>query len=78
MIYDFITLPFELDTLYLQRDELIESTKGLVKRELIRMMEFAQISENPSSTYDLIYDLKHAFNITEQDLLEEEENSDVI
>ncbi|WP_455009247.1 DEAD/DEAH box helicase family protein [Oribacterium sinus] len=78
VIYDFITLPFELDTLYLQRDELIESTKGLVKRELIRMMEFAQISENPSSTYDLIYDLKHAFNITEQDLLEEEENSDVI
>jgi DNA phosphorothioation system restriction enzyme len=78
VIYDFITLPFELDTLSLQRDELIESTKGLMKRELIRMMDFAQISENPSSTYDLMYDLKHAFNITEQDLLEEEENSDVI
>lgn len=78
IIYDFITLPFDFESLGLQSGEVIQSTKGLVKRELIRMMDFAQISENPSKTYDLMYDLKHAFNISEQDLTEEEENRNAV
>lgn len=78
VIFDFITLPFPVDTLSFQRDEVINSTKGLVKREIIRMLDFAEIAENPSETYDLIYDLKHGFGITEEDLKEEEVDGNVV
>ena len=47
------------------KPECVYSYKGLVKREIIRMLDFAEIAENPSETYDLIYDLKHSFGITE-------------
>lgn len=77
-IYDFITLPFPFETLASQNDTIIESTKGLIKRELIRMMDFADIAENPSLTFDLLYELKHGFNITEEELLGEEESGNVI
>ena len=77
-IYDFITLPFPFETLASQNDAIIESTKGLIKRELIRMMDFADIAENPSLTLDLLYELKHGFNITEEELLGEEESGNVI
>lgn len=77
-IYDFITLPFPFETLASQNDAIIESTKGLIKRELIRMMDFADIAENPSLTFDLLYELKHRFNITEEELLGEEESGNVI
>lgn len=77
-IYDFITLPFPFETLASQNDAIIESTKGLIKRELIRMLDFADIAENPSLTFDLLYELKHGFNITEEELLGEEESGNVI
>lgn len=77
-IFDFITLPFPVDTLGLKKEEIVNSTKGLVKREIIRMLDFAEIAENPSETYDLIYELKHGFSITEKALREEEEVSNVI
>jgi len=78
VIYDFITLPFSFESLAFQNDAIIESTKGLIKRELIRMMDFADIAENPSLTFDLLYELKHGFNITEEELLGEEESGNVI
>ena len=78
VIYDFVTLPFPIETIAQQNEAIIQSTKGLIKRELIRMMDFAEIAENPSLTYDLLYELKHGFNISEEELLSEEENSDVI
>lgn len=78
VIYDFVTLPFPIDTLGFQNEEIINSTKGLVKREIIRMLDFAEIAENPSETYDLIYDLKHRFGVTEEDLKKGEANNNVI
>ena len=78
VIYDFITLPFPVETIAAQSQATVESTKGLIKRELIRMMDFADIAENPSGTLDLIYDLKHGFNISEEELLGEEDSSNVI
>jgi superfamily II DNA or RNA helicase len=78
IIYDFITLPFSIDSLGYRNPEVISSSKGLVKREIIRMLDFAEIAENPSETYDLIYDLRHGFGVTEEDLKKEEVNSDVI
>ncbi len=78
LIFDFITLPFNVETLGCQNTEMINSSKGLVKRELIRMLDFAEMAENPSETYDLVYELKHGFEITEEELNEEEVYSDVI
>lgn len=78
VIFDFVTLPFPMDTLGYQREDIIKSTKGLIKREIIRMLDFAEIAENPSQTYDLIYELKHGFGITEDELKDEEVNGDVI
>lgn len=78
VIYDFITLPFPVDSLGLQNQEVIDSTKGLVKREIIRMLDFAEIAENPSETSDLIYNLKHGFGITDEDLEKEEVSGNVI
>ena len=78
VIYDFITLPFREDRLGLQNSDVIKSSKGLVKREIIRMMDFAEIAENPAKTRELIHKLKHGFEITEEELFMEEENSDVI
>ena len=77
-IYDFVTLPFPFEDLNLHNQATIQSTKGLIKRELIRMMDFAEIAENPSKTSDLLYELKHGFDISEEELLGEEENGDVI
>ena len=74
VIFDFITLPFLVDELGFQSQEMINLTKGLV----IRMLDFAEIAENPSETYDLIYDLKHSFGVTEEELKNEEVNGDVI
>ena len=42
------------------------------------MMDFADIAENPSLTFDLLYELKHGFIITEEELLGEEESGNVI
>ena len=78
VIYDFITLPFSVESLGFQNQEIINSTRGLVKREIIRMLDFADIAENPSETYDLIYDLKHEFGVTEEELKNEEVNDNVI
>lgn len=78
MIYDFVTLPFQINEIEMQNETVINATKGLIKRELIRMLDFAELAENPSVTYDLVYDLKHGFRIREEELKGEEVNSDVI
>lgn len=77
-IYDFITLPFPIDEVDEHKSEVVSSSKGLVKREMMRMFDFAEIADNPSEAYDLIYELKHAFQITEKELHNGEENADVI
>ena len=78
VIYDFVTLPFPFESISSQSDAVIESTKGLIKRELIRMIDFADIAENPSTSFDLLYKLKHGFNISEEELLGEEDSGNVI
>lgn len=59
VIYDFVTLPFPVNEIGTQSESVIHATKGLIKRELIRMLDFAELAENPSKTFDLVYELKH-------------------
>lgn len=55
VIYDFVTLPFPVNEIGTQSESVIHATKGLIKRELIRMLDFAELAENPSKTFDLGY-----------------------
>lgn len=77
-IYDFITLPFSADKIGMIKPKIVSGSKGLVRRELIRMMDFAEIADNPSETNKLILELKHDFQISDKELLNEGGIGDVI
>lgn len=77
-IYDFITLPFPEENIGVIKPEIVSGSKGLVKRELIRMMDFAEIADNPSEANELIFKLKHGFGITDEELLRQGVMDDVI
>ena len=73
-IYDFITLPFDVKEINCYQENLIQSTKGLVKREIIRMLDFSEIAENPSISNEIIRTLKENFNICEEELKGDDED----
>ena len=73
-IYDFITLPFDVKEINGYQENLIQSTKGLVKREIIRMLDFSEIAENPSISNEIIRTLKENFNICEEELKGDDED----
>lgn len=65
-IYDFITLPTPLD--YVNGDsEVARLDLGLIKREIVRMKEFGEISENPSEADKLIKELSEIYKLDEID-----------
>lgn len=70
IIYDFITLPTPLD--YVNGDsENARLDLGLIKREIIRMREFGEISINPSEADKLIKELTEIYRL---DAIEQEES----
>lgn len=63
-IYDFITLPTPLD--HVNGDsEVARLDLGLIKREIIRMKEFGEISKNPSEADKLIKELSEIYKLDE-------------
>lgn len=65
-IYDFITLPTPLD--YVNGDsEVARLDLGLIKREIVRMKEFGEISKNPSEADKLIKELSEIYRLDEID-----------
>lgn len=63
-IYDFITLPTPLD--YVNGDsEMARLDLGLIKREIVRMKEFGEISKNPSEADRLIKELSEIYKLDE-------------
>lgn len=61
-IYDFITLPTPLD--YVNGDsEIARLDLGLIKREIVRMKEFGEISKNPSEADKLIKELAEIYRL---------------
>ena len=65
-IYDFITLPTPLD--YVNGDsEAARLDLGLIKREIVRMKEFGEISKNPSEADRLIKELSEIYRLDEID-----------
>ena len=64
VIYDFVTLPVPLDGVSAYPQEIIESSRSLASREIVRMKDFARISENPVETLKLIAEITEQFGIT--------------
>ena len=65
-IYDFITLPMPLD--YVNGDsEMARLDLGLIRREIVRMKEFGEISKNPSEADKLIKELSEIYRLDEID-----------
>lgn len=67
-IYDFITVPIPLENLTSYPDNVVKSVKSLVRKELVRMIDFAKIAKETYDIDDLIFDLRKAYAI---DLTEE-------
>ena len=72
-IYDFVTLPTPLE--YVNKDsENARFDLSLIKKEIIRMKEFGEISKNPSEADQLINMLMETYGldtITEEDYFDE-------
>lgn len=72
-IYDFVTLPTPLEQVD-RTSENVRSDLSLVKKEIIRMQEFGEISRNPSDADRLIKELSEVYGldtITEEDYFDE-------
>lgn len=69
VIYDFITLPTPIDCVSFG-SENARLDLSLVKKEIIRMKEFGEISKNPSDADKLILELSEAYGL---DTLNEED-----
>lgn len=69
VIYDFITLPTSLDCVS-YGSENARLDLSLVKKEIIRMREFGEISKNPSEADRLVQELTEAYGL---DTLDEED-----
>jgi hypothetical protein len=52
-----------LDNISSYSEDIIESVKSLAIREMVRMKDFASISENPSVVDKLVTDIVTAYNI---------------
>lgn len=62
-IYDFITLPRDLDSVKNYLEEEINPDKSLIKNEVRRMIEFTKISLNALDSYKLMDEIKEAYDI---------------
>ena len=67
VIYDFVTLPHDIDLVpSLSLEEMLYD-KSLVKNELKRMEEFQRIADNPYDSMDIIRKIKDAYQLYEED-----------
>lgn len=69
VIFDFVTLPTPLDCIsYGSEDSRLDLS--LVRKEIIRMKEFGEISKNPSEADKLVQELSEVYGL---DILNEED-----
>ena len=65
-IYDFVTLPRELDAVSGLTMEQAQRDLSLVKNELARVKEFGRLSMNSMEANDLIWDIQEAYHIEDE------------
>ena len=69
-IYDFITLPRELESVQNYTKEELQGDSALVKNELRRIKEFSHISMNEMASLSLMDEIQTAYQISDKDLFE--------
>ena len=62
-IYDFITLPFSLEDAPHVSYEKMKYVNGLVKRELTRFLDFANLAMNTSECNSIFDDIKSTYDL---------------
>ena len=72
-IFDFITLPRPLNDIYGLTQEAKEQDKSLIKNELIRAYEFANIAANKMDIIDILNKIKNLYKLKDEDLVISEE-----
>ena len=70
-IYDFITIPRALDKTITYGNPNLGVEKNLVRKELNRLIDFANLSKNPSDSNDIILKIKSSYDM---DIILEEED----
>ena len=65
-IYDFVTLPRELDAVSGLTMEQAQRDLSLVKNELARVKEIGRLSMNSMEANDLIWDIQEAYHIEDE------------
>ena len=73
VIFDFITLPIPMNKICEYDSDVIKSVKSLVKREIIRMKDFAAIAENPFDSDSLIAEAQRSYDIENAAIMEGDE-----
>lgn len=64
-IYDFVTLPRDLEMVKCMLPEEYRYDKALVRSELNRVEEFRRLSENSFETLKMVLDIRDAYNLYE-------------
>lgn len=67
-IFDFVTLPRVLDTVFNYTKEEVKGDLSLVKNELRRIKEFSSIAMNKMDSLSLIDEIQSTYQITDKDL----------
>lgn len=71
VIYDFITLPRELEKVPFLSEEEIKYDRSLIKNELNRMEEFQRLAENSYDSLQLNLKIRDVYNLYEEDVYNE-------
>jgi len=71
-IYDFITLPYELEDVPSLTEDQLKNTVSLVRNELLRAEEFARLAMNMIEAQDVLDDIKEAYAINDNIITLEE------
>lgn len=66
-IYDFITLPRQLDETYGLTIEQVKREASLARNEVKRMKEFSRLALNPAESFQLIDDIMEAYKLYESE-----------
>ncbi|MDV2884682.1 DEAD/DEAH box helicase family protein [Alkalihalophilus pseudofirmus] len=62
-IHDFIVIPREIDEVRLIEPSIFNTERKLIKRELTRFSEFADLALNGPEAHESINKVKHAYNL---------------
>lgn len=71
-IYDFITLPRQLEKVPFLSEEEIKYDRSLIKNELSRMEEFQRLAENSYDSLQLILKIRDVYNLYQEDVENEQ------